>query len=41
MHPPRKMVEKFAYENPRLALCLLVAGAVHIGFAVWIVLSDL
>ena len=35
------MVERFALENPRLALCLLVAGAVHIGFAVWIVLSDM
>jgi hypothetical protein len=39
-HLPREYLEKFTRENPRLAALVLVFGAVMIGFALWLALSD-
>jgi hypothetical protein len=40
MHPPREWTEKWARENPRAAIVVLVFGAVQIGFVIWLFLSD-
>jgi len=40
MHPPREWTEKWARENPRQAILVLLFGAVMMGFTLWIILSD-
>ena len=37
---PPSLVEKFARENPRLAMLILLFGLGLLGFVVWIVASD-
>ena len=37
---PRKYLEQFGRENPKLALVIVVWGVGLLGFAVWLVVSD-
>jgi hypothetical protein len=40
MHPPREWTERWARENPRWAIAMLVFGAVMICFVVWLIVTD-
>ncbi len=39
MHPPVEWTKKWAYENPRQALIVLLCGAVIIGYGLWVILT--
>jgi len=37
---PRKWLEEWAAEHPRLALLVLLHGLIMMGFCVWLIISD-
>jgi hypothetical protein len=39
MHPPSAWTKKWAYENPRQALVVLVIGVALSGYGLWVILT--
>jgi len=40
MHPPIEWTKRWAADNPKQAVAVLLFGALHVGFTIWIIVSD-